>query len=172
MNSVGSKCNFYQQIALFKHIVFIKSYILHFSFVFFFLIICRFITLHFFIRHVWKTFFALLFGINHLIYKQFSVLNFTKKVFSSTTFSVSTQIFQIKPQPQTINYRENNLSILCSISNPTKLNAMFFIQLLKRPRTTFEIVLSVAVGQTPQIKWDDNALQSRVSVTGNIDSPS
>lgn len=113
---------------MYTYIVFkILHFTLFFCLVFlisFFFLICRFITLYFLIKHVWKTYFALLFGLYRLII-QFTLPPFLQKsIFWNIIFSFQ-QIIQIEAQPQTINYRENDLNILCSIFNPTKLNAVF-----------------------------------------------
>lgn len=89
--------------------------------------------------------------------------------FSSSAFA---QNIQIQAQPQTITYRETDLVIICSITNPSQLSSVSFMELLKNSSTTFETVVEVSTGQTPLVKWRDTTLQNRASVTGNIDSPS
>lgn len=61
--------------------------------------------------------------------------------------------------------------IVCSITNPSQLSSVFFIQLQKNSSTTFDTVVSVTTGQTPSVQWKDATLQKRASATGNIDSP-
>lgn len=85
--------------------------------------------------------------------------------------SASGENIQIQALPQTIIYRENDMVIVCSITNPSQLNAMYYIQLQRNSGTTFETVVSVSTGQTPPVQWKDTTLQSRSSATGNIDSP-
>lgn len=91
--------------------------------------------------------------------------------FTLISTSASVQNIHIQAFPQTVNYRENDLVIVCSITNPTQLTSVFFIQLLKNSSTTFETIVSVANGQTPPVQWKDTALQSRASATGSINSP-
>lgn len=86
-------------------------------------------------------------------------------------FSASPQNIQIQAIPSTVTLRENDLNIVCSITNPTQLRSVYFIQLLKNSSTTFENIVSVVTGQTPPIQWNDIQLQGRASATGNIDSP-
>nr|XP_034303099.1 uncharacterized protein LOC105333181 isoform X2 [Crassostrea gigas] len=86
--------------------------------------------------------------------------------------STSAQNIQIQALPQTIIYRETDLVIICSITNPSQLSSVFFIELLKNSSTTFETVVEVSTGQTPLVQWRDTTLQNRASATGNIDSPS
>lgn len=86
--------------------------------------------------------------------------------------SASAQNIQIQALPQTIIYRETDLVIICSITNPSQLSSVFFIELLKNSSTTFETVVEVSTGQTPLVQWSDTTLQNRASATGNIDSPS
>lgn len=85
--------------------------------------------------------------------------------------SASAQNIQIQALPPTVNYGENDLVIVCSITNPSQLNAVFFIQLQRNSSTTFETVVSVANGLTPPLQWKDTQLQGRASATGNVDSP-
>eukprot|EP00105_Crassostrea_gigas_P016809 XP_011434332.1 PREDICTED: uncharacterized protein LOC105333181 isoform X1 [Crassostrea gigas] len=86
--------------------------------------------------------------------------------------STSAQNIQIQALPQTIIYRETDLVIICSITNPSQLSSVFFIELLKNSSTTFETVVEVSTGQTLLVQWRDTTLQNRASATGNIDSPS
>lgn len=94
-----------------------------------------------------------------------------KIYFTVISISASVQNIHIQVFPQTINYKENDLVIVCSIINPSQLNAVYNIELQKNSSTTFETIVSVATSQTLPVKWNDNALQSQASVTGNIDSP-
>nr|XP_034303098.1 uncharacterized protein LOC105333181 isoform X1 [Crassostrea gigas] len=88
------------------------------------------------------------------------------------SYQASAQNIQIQALPQTIIYRETDLVIICSITNPSQLSSVFFIELLKNSSTTFETVVEVSTGQTPLVQWRDTTLQNRASATGNIDSPS
>lgn len=62
--------------------------------------------------------------------------------------------------------------IVCSITNPSQLGAVYYIELQKNSSTTFDTVVSVTTGGTPPIQWTDSTLQGRASATGNVDSPS
>lgn len=62
--------------------------------------------------------------------------------------------------------------IVCSITNPSQLNAVYNIELQKNSSTTFETIVSVASGQTPPVQWKDSELRNRATATGSIDSPS
>lgn len=86
------------------------------------------------------------------------------------SFSASAQNIQIQALPQTVNYMENDLVIVCSITNPSQLISVLFIQLLKNSSNTFYTVVSVTTGQT-SVQWTDSRLQGRASATGNLDSP-
>lgn len=89
------------------------------------------------------------------------------------SFKVLTQNIQIQTLPQTVNYLENDLTILCSTSNPSELNAVYAIELQKNESTTFTRVITMATGQTPLFQWNVNSdLQGRATPTGNLDSPS
>lgn len=84
----------------------------------------------------------------------------------------SSENIQIQVLPETVIYKKNDLLITCSITTPSELSSISFIQLQKNYSTTFDTVVSVATGQTPNIQWKDSALQRRASATGSIDSPS
>lgn len=84
----------------------------------------------------------------------------------------SAQNIQIQALPPTVNYGENDMVIVCSITNPSQLNAVFFIQLQRNSSTLFDAVVSVATGQTSPIQWQDTQLQGRASATASIDPPS
>lgn len=88
-------------------------------------------------------------------------------------FLASSQNIQIQAQPPTVNVPENDLVILCSISNPSQLTDVFFIQLEKNTSTIFETIVSVS-GQASLVKWNDkfNSIKNRATATGNLDSPS
>lgn len=100
-----------------------------------------------------------------------SVIAIVCQYFFLFVISICTNI-QIQALPQTIIYRETDLVIICSITNPSQLSSVFFIELLKNSSTTFETVVEVSTGQTPLVQWRDTTLQNRASATGNIDSPS
>lgn len=84
--------------------------------------------------------------------------------------SVCTEYSDTNPH-QTVNYRENDLVIVCSITIPLQLRFVFYIELLKNSSTTFDSVVSVVTGKTPLLQWTDTALQSWASATGSIESP-
>lgn len=85
--------------------------------------------------------------------------------------SAYAQNIEIQAFPSTVNFRENDLVIVCSITNPSQLASVFLIKLLKNSSTLFDDVVSVATGQTPPVQWKDSTLQYRASATGNLDSP-
>lgn len=62
--------------------------------------------------------------------------------------------------------------IVCYITKPSQLNAVYSILLQRNSSTTFETVVAVANGLTPPLQWKDTQLQRRASATGNADSPS
>lgn len=97
------------------------------------------------------------------------MLLYVKDSFFSS--SASAENIQIQALPQTINYRENDMVIVCSITNPSQLGAVYYIQLQRNSSTTFETIVSVSTGPTPPLQWKDTQLQGRASATGNIDSP-
>lgn len=84
-------------------------------------------------------------------------------------FLASTQNIQIQAIPPVLILQENDLTIVCSITNPSQIPYVLSIHLLKNYSSTFETVVSINTGQTPPIQWKDSSLQVRASVTGNID---
>ena len=71
-------------------------------------------------------------------------------------------------------YRENDLVIQCSITNPSQLSNVYYIQLLRNSSMGFETVVSIFKDQTPQIQWPSgSSLQNRASAEGaEINTPS
>lgn len=99
-------------------------------------------------------------------------LGFMCAILPSLSLLAYAQNIEIQAFPSTVNFRENDLVIVCSITNPSQLASVFFIQLLKNSSTLFDDVVSVATGQTPPVQWKDSTLQYRASATGSLDSPS
>ena len=91
-------------------------------------------------------------------------------------FSVaaSSQNIQIQVFPQPVIYQENDLVIQCSVTNPSQLSDVYFMQLLRNSSTDFEIVVAILKGQNPQIQWPSgSSLQYRASAEGSeITTPS
>lgn len=57
----------------------------------------------------------------------------------------------------------------CTISNPSQIKSVFFIDLQKNTTTGFEAIVTVATGEAAKI--NDNGLQNRATATGSLDSP-
>lgn len=63
--------------------------------------------------------------------------------------------------------QENDLVVLCSITNLSQLTSLFFIQLLRNASVTFSTVVTVA--NEDKILWVDKTLQNRgATATGSI----
>lgn len=81
--------------------------------------------------------------------------------------SASFQYVQIQTIPPTVTLRENDLVVLCSITNPSQLTSLFFIQLLRNANVTFSTVVTVA--NEDKILWVDKTLHNRgATATGSI----
>lgn len=79
----------------------------------------------------------------------------------------SFQYVQIQTIPPTVTLRENDLVVLCSITNPSQLTSLFFIQLLRSANVTFSTVVTVA--NEDKILWVDKTLHNRgATATGSI----
>lgn len=64
--------------------------------------------------------------------------------------------------------RENDLVVLCSITNSSQLQSLFFIELSRNATVNFTTVVSVS--NNDKIKWADSALQSRgAAAMGSLD---
>ncbi|XP_065930410.1 uncharacterized protein [Magallana gigas] len=83
----------------------------------------------------------------------------------------SSQNVQIQAIPQTVTLRENDLVVLCSITNPSQLASLFFIQLSKNASGNFTTVVSVASGN--KLLWADSTLYNRGAIaSGSISTKS
>lgn len=79
----------------------------------------------------------------------------------------SSQNVQIQAIPPTVTLQENDLVVLCSITNLSQLTSLFFIQLLRNASVTFSTVVTVA--NEDKILWVDKTLQNRgATATGSI----
>lgn len=64
--------------------------------------------------------------------------------------------------------QENDLVVLCSITNSSRLASLFFIELLRNATVNFTTVVSVL--DNDKVKWADTALQSRgAAAIGSVD---
>ena len=88
--------------------------------------------------------------------------------------SASSQNIQIQVLPLPVIYLENDFFIQCSITNPSQINSVYFIQLHRNSSMGFEIVVSIFKDQRPQIQWPSGStLQNRISTAGSeINIPS
>nr|XP_022325707.1 uncharacterized protein LOC111125833 isoform X3 [Crassostrea virginica] len=84
------------------------------------------------------------------------------------------QNIQIQVLPKPVIYQENDLVIQCSITNPSQLSSVFYIQLHHNSSTGFETTVSIFKDQNPQIQWPSGStLQNRASALGSeINTPS
>lgn len=71
----------------------------------------------------------------------------------------SSHNIQIQAIPPTVTLRENDLVVLCSITNPSQLASLFFIQLSRNASVNFTTVVSVACED--KILWADSTLNYR-----------
>lgn len=81
--------------------------------------------------------------------------------------SALTQNIQIQALPPKVTIRENDLVVLCSITNSSQLQSLFFIELSRNATVNFTTVVLVS---SDKIKWADSALQSRgAAAMGSLD---
>lgn len=73
--------------------------------------------------------------------------------------SASSQNIQIQAIPPIVTLRENDLVVLCSITNPSQLASLFFIQLSRNASVNFTTVVSVA--SEDKLLWADSTLNYR-----------
>lgn len=82
--------------------------------------------------------------------------------------SALTQNIQIQALPPKVTIRENDLVVLCSITNSSQLQSLFFIELSRNATVNFTTVVLVSIED--KIKWADSALQSRgAAAMGSLD---
>lgn len=81
--------------------------------------------------------------------------------------SALAQNIQIQALPPKVTIRENDLVVLCSITNSSQLQSLFFIELSRNATVNFTTVVLVS---NDKIKWADSALQSRgAAAMGSLD---
>lgn len=71
----------------------------------------------------------------------------------------SSHNIQMQAIPPAVTLRENDLVVLCSITNPSQLASLFFIQLSRNASVNFTTVVSVACED--KILWADSTLNYR-----------
>lgn len=83
--------------------------------------------------------------------------------------SALTQDIQIQALPPKVTIQENDLVVLCSITNSSRLQSLFFIELLRN--ATFNFTTVVSVLNDDEITWPaDSALKSRgAAAMGSLD---
>ncbi|XP_056010830.1 uncharacterized protein LOC125680720 isoform X11 [Ostrea edulis] len=84
----------------------------------------------------------------------------------------STQNIQIEAQPATVDLRQDDLVILCSVTSPSQIETVYTIQLMKNNSGPLQNVVSVhSSGGTDVMPWQDTALLGRATATGIASSP-
>lgn len=82
--------------------------------------------------------------------------------------SALAQNIQIQALPPTVTIKENDLVVLCSITYSSRLESLFFIELLRNATVNFTTVVSVL--NNDKITWADSALQNRgAAAIGSLD---
>ncbi|XP_078323782.1 uncharacterized protein LOC111125833 isoform X3 [Crassostrea virginica] len=101
-------------------------------------------------------------------------LAFLCTVLLSLTRIAFPQNIQIQVLPQPVIYQENDLVIQCSITNPSQLSSVYYIQLHHNSSTGWETAVAIFKDQNPQIQWPSGStLQNRASAVGSeINTPS
>ncbi|XP_056010832.1 uncharacterized protein LOC125680722 isoform X1 [Ostrea edulis] len=83
----------------------------------------------------------------------------------------STQNIQIEAQPPTVDLRQDDLVILCSVTSPSQIETVYTIQLMKNNSgSTLANVVSIRSG-SGVVSWQDSNLQNRATATGSVSSP-
>lgn len=96
-------------------------------------------------------------------------LAFVCAVLLSLTSLALTQNIQIQALPSTVTLLEEDLVILCSVTNPSQMSVIFSIQLWRNISSGFEEVVSAITGKTPIVQWVDQALKIRATATGSLE---
>lgn len=76
------------------------------------------------------------------------------------------QNVQIEAVPPTVKYLENDLVIICSITNPSHLKAIVSLELLRNESGSFQTIVSINQDQKPH--WINTLLERRATVSGSV----
>lgn len=76
------------------------------------------------------------------------------------------QHVQIQAVPPTVKYLENDLVIICSITNPLSLIAIISLELQRNESGSFQTIVSINQDQKPH--WINTLLERRATVSGSV----
>lgn len=76
------------------------------------------------------------------------------------------QHVQIQAVPPTVKYLENDLIIICSITNPSSLIAIISLELQRNESGSFQTIVSINQDQKPH--WINTLLERRATVSGSV----
>lgn len=97
------------------------------------------------------------------------------QIFVLVTIECNTCIFfvaarsqhvQIQAVPPTVKYLENDLVIICSITNPSHLKAIVSLELLRNESGSFQTIVSI--NQDQKTHWINTLLERRATVSGSV----
>uniref|UniRef100_A0A8W8J9L4 Tyrosine-protein phosphatase domain-containing protein n=1 Tax=Magallana gigas TaxID=29159 RepID=A0A8W8J9L4_MAGGI len=87
-------------------------------------------------------------------------------VFFYLVLPARSQHVQIQAVPPTVKYLENDLVIICSITNPSSLIAIISLELLRNASGSFQTIVSIKQDQKPH--WINTLLERRATVSGSV----
>lgn len=76
------------------------------------------------------------------------------------------QHVQIQAVPPTVKYLENDLIIICSITNPSSHIAIISLELQRNESGSFQTIVSINQDQKPH--WINTLLERRATVSGSV----
>lgn len=76
------------------------------------------------------------------------------------------QHVQIQAVPPTVKYLENDLLIICSITNPSSLIAIISLELQRNESGSFQTIVSINQDQKPH--WINTLLERRATISGSV----
>lgn len=76
------------------------------------------------------------------------------------------QHVQIQAVPPTVKYLENDLVIICSITNPSSLIAIISLELQRNESGSFQTIVSINQDQKPH--WINTLLERRATISGSV----
>lgn len=96
------------------------------------------------------------------------------KIFATRLVNLKWYIFitalsqnvQIQAVPPTVKYLENDLVIVCSITNPSSIKEVVSLELLRNESEWLQTIVSINKNQAPH--WKNTFLKRRATVSGSV----
>ncbi|XP_062613809.1 uncharacterized protein LOC134275552 [Saccostrea cucullata] len=109
------------------------------------------------------------------ISRSFITCVFSFSLLISSLNLVSSQNMQIQALPQIVDMGEDTLTIVCSLSNPSQVKSLYFIELQRNTSVSFERLIDRTLNTDnfqEETIYTDLTLQGRTTATGSLKPPS